>query len=239
MARDVKNLSGGEKQRVSLARTLSSSPDILLLDEPLVSVDSFSRNYILKTLRDVHKQFQIPIIYVTHSFSEILTFADYILFMKFGKTTRYGELRKLFWEVEGKEFFDNEELQTVLEVCVLENFIDKGITKSSVNGSVFSMPLVNKPKDSIVNIAIHARDVILANHPIEGISARNIFSATITDMKSLGRSVIVLSDINGVSIMSEITHESVDSLGLEIGDLVYLIIKTNSIYIQPDDDSNL
>lgn len=230
--RDVKNLSGGEKQRVALARTLCSFPEILLLDEPLVSVDNFSRNHILKTLQDVNRQFHIPIIYVTHSFSEILTFADYILFMKSGKTTRYGELRKLFWELEDKEYFDDEELQTVLKVNVLENIISNGITKSSVNGLILWTPLIDQPEGSVVNISIHAKDVILANKPVEGISARNIINASITDMKSLDTSVLVLAESNGVSIMSEITHESSNKLGLNIGEDVYLIIKTNSIYVE-------
>ena len=129
-------------------------------------------------------------------------------------------------------YFDDEELQTVLKVNVLENIISNGITKSSVNGLILWTPLIDQPEGSVVNISIHAKDVILANKPVEGISARNIINASITDMKSLDTSVLVLAESNGVSIMSEITHESSNKLGLNIGEDVYLIIKTNSIYVE-------
>jgi len=89
--RDVRDLSGGEKQRVALGRALMSAPDILLLDEPLAAVDVELRRRILPYLERVRDEVKVPIIYVTHDRDEARRFADHVLLLERGSVVRSGD----------------------------------------------------------------------------------------------------------------------------------------------------
>ena len=92
----ISDLSGGEKQRLSIAQSLLINPLLLLMDEPVSSIDENSKKKILLYLKNLSKSFSIIIIYVTHSYSEIFELADYILFLERGRIKYAGSLFKNF-----------------------------------------------------------------------------------------------------------------------------------------------
>lgn len=90
LSRDTKELSGGEKQRVAIARALFCRPKILLLDEPLSAIDPTFRNSIMKSLKDIHKRYDLTTIHVTHNFREASYLADKIAIIMDGKIQQVG-----------------------------------------------------------------------------------------------------------------------------------------------------
>jgi len=98
------SLSGGEKQRVAFARALLASPRLLLLDEPMASLDQPLKDRILPYLERIREEFAIPILYVTHSASEVRTFCDDVAVLREGKCVAHGEADALFIETEEKVY---------------------------------------------------------------------------------------------------------------------------------------
>jgi len=90
--RPVYSLSGGERQRVAIARALAMQPQILLLDEPLASLDFARRQEILPWLEQMHKELKIPVLYVTHSLHELRQLADHVVLLSHGAVQAEGNL---------------------------------------------------------------------------------------------------------------------------------------------------
>ena len=127
--RSIDKLSGGEKQRVALGRALLTSPKILLMDEPLAALDAQRKTEIIPFIRKVEKELSIPIIYVTHSMSEVLQLVDTMVILKDGKVVKYGPVGKVFSDIQLRESIGDEHSGAVLDTTVLEHDTDYGITR--------------------------------------------------------------------------------------------------------------
>lgn len=108
-------LSGGEKQRVALARALVIQPELMLLDEPLSAVDLKTKEMLMKELRRVHEEFDIPVIHVTHSFIEAAMLADRIAVMMDGRIMEDGVAKKLFTDAENKKVAEFLGVKSIFE----------------------------------------------------------------------------------------------------------------------------
>ncbi len=96
LSRDVRTLSGGEKQKVAIARALLSSPKILLLDEPLNAIDFTFKLSFMEFLKDLHTRYELTVLYVTHNFKEALFLSDNTIVLLNGRLRQYGRIADVF-----------------------------------------------------------------------------------------------------------------------------------------------
>jgi molybdate transport system ATP-binding protein len=229
MGRSVANLSGGERQRVALARALASSPSLLLLDEPLSSLDVGFRGVIIEYLKRVRREIGTPMVYVSHSLSEVMALAEMAFVLHRGNGLAYGRPSQVLVDPAMTALADYSTLENLLEARVVTQ-ADGGLAELQVGTSRWLVRDVHKQPDETVVISIRAGDVIVALDVPPKISARNVIEAVIDDLHVLDDRVLVYADI-GERIVVEITAAALQDLGLQKGQEVYLIIKTNSVLV--------
>jgi molybdate transport system ATP-binding protein len=228
MGRRVTSLSGGERQRVALARALAASPDLLLLDEPLSSLDGPFRGTIIEHLKSVRRELDMPMVYVSHSISEVIALADTVLVLSNGRKVAQGRPSQVLVHPDVSALADYATLENLIEAEVVEQMSDEGLAKLRVGSA--TMPEVFRPKGERVMVSIRAGDIIMSVDKPPRTSARNIIESTVEEVHVLGPRVLVYADI-GTRIIVEITQGSMRDLGLKRGTAAYLIIKTNSIMV--------
>ena len=226
------SLSTGERQRVALARALATSPELLLMDEPLGSLDMAFRGRILRYLKDVHRELAIPMVYVSHSISEVLAIADRALVISRGKQLAFDEPRKVLLEPFVHSLMETRSLENLLDAEVVEHSSGKSLTGARIGDTVLWVPGASprlKVGDTM-SIAIRAGDIIVAADRPSRISARNILKGRIQGIHRVEGSVLLYADA-GASLVVEITPEALDALELVEGQEVYLVIKSSSIVV--------
>jgi molybdate transport system ATP-binding protein len=228
--RSVRNLSGGEKQRVALARALATSPDLLLLDEPLASLDGSFRGAIIRYLKRVRSTFGTPMIYVSHSASEVMALADHMLVLRKGRPVTYDKVSSALVHPDLSEIADYATLENLLEAEVLSNDGSGSLAELRVGEATLIAPATQRGPGENVMVSIRAGDVILADEIPSRMSARNTIKSKIREIHVLDYRVLIYVDI-GVQVIVEITQASLMDLGLKVGEDIYLIIKTNSVVI--------
>lgn len=228
MERFPSSLSGGERQRVALARALAMSPGLLLLDEPMASLDAHLRGVVLSYLKRIHEDLQIPMVYVSHSISEVLALADDALVLSHGKVVAAGPPERVLIDPTIGGMFQDDPIENLLVGRVSEpgGFGVPG--RVTVGLSEMVTPPIGRPIDSPIILALGAEEIILATEEPTGISARNVISGSIKELRTVANVVYATVDI-GVSVMVALTQAAVDSLALLTGKDVYLVFKTSSI----------
>ena len=226
--RGVSELSGGERQRVALARALAASPRLLLLDEPISSLDLAFRGVILRYLRQVRDELGIPMVYVSHSISEVMAIADDVLVLNGGVQVTQGPPSAVL---------SNPRLNRIADYATLENLIDADVVGRRADGLQVELeadglrlvaPEVESSPGERVTISIRASDILVALDVPSRISAQNVVPGVVEEIHAHGPRVLLFVSA-GVRMMAEITPDAVRSLGLSVGDRVYLIIKSTSI----------
>jgi molybdate transport system ATP-binding protein len=228
MDRSPGSLSGGERQRVAIARALAMSPRLLLLDEPMASLDARLRGVVLSYLRRVHDDLGIPMIYVSHSISEVLALADDALVLSRGRVVASGRPSRVLLDPVVGGMFRGDPVENLLDGTVVE----QGGTGQSGRVRVGEIEIVTPPMDrptgAPVIVALGAEEIILATEKPSGLSARNVIAGSITDLDLVVDGVYATVDI-GVRILVALTQGAVDALSLERGQDAYLVFKTSSI----------
>ena len=228
MDRGVSDLSGGEKQRVALARALAASPRLLLLDEPISSLDLAFRGLILRYLKQVRDELGIPMVYVSHSISEVVALADDVLVLSNGAQVVQGRPSAVL---------ENAGLGRIDDFAALENLVDADVVGKRVDGWQVELdacgarllaPGVEAEPGERVTISIRASDILVALDVPARISAQNVLPGVVGEIHPLGPRVVLFVDA-GMQVMAEITPDALRSLDLSVGDDVYLIIKSTSI----------
>ncbi len=228
MYRPTKNLSGGEQQRVALARALAASPDLLLLDEPLTGLHLSIRGRILRYLKKIHRELAIPMLYVSHSISEVIALADSALVLDKGRQVALDEPRTLLGQSAAAPLIAGDSVENIFDVTIIERLPESGITLAALGETTLALPWTNIPVGQPVSVSIRASDVILASERPRSISARNILEARVDRVDTAGRSILVHARLEQPWI-SEITPDALANLNLREGEPVYLIIKSSSI----------
>ncbi len=224
------SLSGGERQRVALARSLAASPRVLLLDEPLASLDLPSRGRILRALKELNRELDVPMVYVSHSLSEVLSLADEALVMSGGRAVAQDAPYRVLHQPSVRPLVEPRGLETLLDVTVVGHRPRSGLTEGRVGDVPLWLPRVDRDEGAVLSVAVRAADVMLATVAPEGLSARNVLAATIQALDPIGDAVVVTADV-GAPLLAEVTPEAVESLGLRIGERVYVVLKTSSIMV--------
>ena len=171
MERRVGNLSGGERQRVALARALATSPDVLLLDEPLASLDAVLRGVVLGYLRQVRRELGTPMLYVSHSISEMMALAEDVLALHRGRAVAFGAASTVLVHPEVSRITDYGGLENLVEAEVLSGLGDDGLSTLRLGDVRLLAPGVRGGRGEAVMVAIRAGDVILSLD-VPGASAR-------------------------------------------------------------------
>jgi molybdopterin-binding protein len=223
--RKPETLSGGEGQRVALARTLATKPECLLLDEPISSLDTGSRADMRGLLRKLNRK-NITMLHVTHDYEEAVSLASRIGIMEHGSIVQIDTPQNIFHHPES-EF--------VADFIGIKNFFGGRITRRyndtdnsadfEANGLRFL--ILTNLKESIGNIIIRSEDVSISMAPFDS-SIRNTFEGTIIDIFPVRVGMEVVIDI-GLEIAALITHKSIDKLNLACGKKVYVNMKASAI----------
>jgi molybdate transport system ATP-binding protein len=221
-------LSGGEKQRVALARTLMSAPRFLLLDEPLVSLDAGSRRTIMNVLSQVRSSFDVPMIYVTHDMGEALHLSDSFLFMHEGSLSGPAPL---FDHAQRPGLFEPVSklgLESILLATVTEDDEALGVCRSNLGKAQVTSARNPASVGSTIRLGVQPQDVLLAQGPVQNISARNSFEGTVKSIREVSGHLWVEVDI-GQSLFAEITREAAQALAIEKEAKVTVIVKSSAL----------
>jgi molybdate transport system ATP-binding protein len=225
LQRKPDRLSGGEQQRVAIARALAVSPRLLMMDEPLASLDQSLKQEILPYLERLHAVLEIPVLYVSHELQEISRLADHLILLDAGRVLAEGKIASLMTRLD-LPLAQSNNAEALIEATVAGHDPTYQLTQVRFSGGLLALPLLDLPVGRQVRIRVPARDVSLTLSPQTGTSIINILSATISGIAELGTSQHVAAlDIGGTHILSRLTRKSVEMLGLHPGLLVYAQIK--------------
>jgi molybdate transport system ATP-binding protein len=231
LERSVTKISGGEAQRVALARAILSQPRLLLLDEPLAALDIALRERILPYLARVRDEFSIPMIYVTHNLTEVLTLADWVLMIQQGRLLAQGAPKELLGSRQASMQLAAEPLENVFAATLLEADREAGRSRVRLSsGTEIFIPYLAQPAGSPLQIRISAEDILIGTKQPEGISAGNILPGTIRAVEFLeGQALLTVH--TGEEFYVRLTAGAAARLRLSAGADVFLIIKTRSFAV--------
>jgi molybdate transport system ATP-binding protein len=229
--RSVTGLSGGEAQRVALARAILSRPQLLLLDEPLAALDVKLRERILPYLGRVRDEFGIPMIYVTHNLTEVLTIADWVLMIQQGKLVAQGIPREALRSVRAIAQLGDKQFENVFTARIVESDAQAGRTTIRLSsGTDLFIPYLDPSDSRSFQIGVSADDILVATERPIGISAGNVLAGTIRRIDMLDGEA-VLSVFAGEEFLVRLTSAAVAQLALRKDAPVFLIIKTRSFRV--------
>lgn len=226
LGRSTQSLSGGERQRVAIARALATQPAILLLDEPLASLDIPRRYEILPWLERMHHELRIPMLYVTHNMEELTRLADHVVLMDDGRVSVQGSLAQVLSDPLFAMLVAGE-AGSVLDGTIQRHDETFHLTCIDIHGS--HIWVRHQPLDvgSPVRLHIHANDVSLATAKPQHTSIQNILPGVIISIHpdSHPASCLVRLRHNDQIIIARITRKALENLSLDVGQSVWMQVK--------------
>ncbi|MEE8333237.1 MAG: molybdenum ABC transporter ATP-binding protein [Alphaproteobacteria bacterium] len=233
LERRPRALSGGEKQRVALGRALLTSPELLLMDEPLASLDAPRKQEVLPLIEALRDRFNVPIVYVTHSMDEIVRLADTLVLIDEGKVAAVGPIEELTSRLDLRPLTGRYEAGSVIAARIAGHDSEYALSLLEFAGGTFRVPRIDLPVGARLRVRIRARDVSLAVKRPEGFSDLNVIPGTV---EQIGGSVEDASapDLDlrldiGSPLWVRISRRAFHDLGLAEGSSVFAVIKGTSI----------
>jgi molybdate transport system ATP-binding protein len=229
-------ISGGERQRVALARTLVTEPRALLLDEPLAALDRPTRSRLLDDLREWNRAHRVPILYVTHSSEEVFALGEQVIVLEAGRIVAQGSPH---------EVMRAPRLETVAQLSGFENIFDATVTAlhedrgtmtcKMENGALeLETPLVHAEAGTKLRVGIRAGDLLLATESPRGLSARNVLPGIIRRLEQRDVIVSATIDCGGTEFEVHLTLAARESLQLTVGKNVWVVVKTHSCHLMSE-----
>jgi molybdate transport system ATP-binding protein len=220
-------LSGGEKQRVAIGRALLASPRLILMDEPLASLDDRRKAEIMPYIERLRDETKVPIVYVSHSVSEVARLATDIVVLEEGRVAAAGPTSEILQRLDLLPEEERNEGGAVLEMRVTGRNEAFGMSSLASRAGEIHVAGLDVEAGATIRVRIRARDVIVATERPRGLSALNILAGNIAGVSSgNGHFADVLIDCNGEIITARITRQSAEMLGLTAGLDVFAVIKS-------------
>lgn len=224
------DLSGGEKQRVAIGRALLSNPRLLLLDEPLASLDARRREEILRYLELLRDEVQIPVVYVSHAVEEVVRLADTVVLMAAGSVVAVGDVEDVMGRPDLRPAAGVFEGGAVIDARVAAHDMQYDLATLAFDGGTLAVTNLDALVGEPVRVRVRARDVSIALVPPERISIQNVLHGNITGISPERGGVVDVSiSIGSVMLRSRVTRRAVDQLALAPGLPVYALIKAVSL----------
>jgi len=230
MERRPTALSGGEKQRVAIGRALAASPRLLLMDEPLASLDEARKAEILPYIERLRDELKIPVVYVSHSIAEVARLASDIVVLDKGKVAATGPTADIMLRTELLSLEDQAEGGAVIDMQVVEKDarFDIGVLRSAAGE--MRVPGLHAAVGDHVRLRVRARDVMLALEKPNRISGLNVLSGRVVSMERMqGAHVDAIVDCGGEMLVARITRLSAETLSIRPGIQVFAIVKSVSL----------
>jgi molybdate transport system ATP-binding protein len=223
-------LSGGERQRVAIARALLSQPKLLLMDEPLASLDTARKLEILPYLERLRNSFNIPILYVSHAVDEIVRLADHAVIMEQGKVLAQGGITELFSRVDLPLGVSNE-VGAILECKVVQRDKQWHLMRVAFDGGELWLPNVANNENNTQRIRVLASDVSLTLSPHTDSSILNVLSGQIAEIINDQDPAMALLrlKVGDTFLLARLTQKSLHNLGLTLGKGIWIQIKSAAI----------
>jgi molybdate transport system ATP-binding protein len=228
LQRRVAGLSGGEQQRVAIGRALLSSPALLLLDEPLASLDAARRQEVLPYIERLSAESALPIVFVSHQLDELLRLANrQVVAIRDGRVVFSGATADFLAapELLGPE--QARDAGVLLRVRVADRPVEQGLSALECAGQTLFVPQVDQAPGSMLTLHVRARDVMLATQRPAGISALNVLAGTIESLQADGdHAVNVLIRIDHQRLEARVTRRSAEALALAVDQPIHAVIKS-------------
>ena len=229
LQRRPRALSGGEKQRVALGRALLSSPQILLLDEPLASLDAQRRAEILPYLESLRDEARLPMLLVSHALDEVARLADGIVVVKSGRVAAQGSVFDVLTALELPALAGAPPLGAVIAATVAAHR-DDGLTALDFDGGTLLVAQLAQPVGMRLRVRVRAEEILLALEEPRAISANNILAAQVL---AVGGDSATHADVQlgcgATRLVARITRASAARLGLAPGKPVFAIVKSVTV----------
>ena len=228
--RDPASLSGGERQRVAIARALATEPRLLLLDEPLASLDLNRREEVLPWLEQLQSRLEIPVLYVTHSMQELTRLADHVVLLEAGEVALSGPVQAVLSDPEFARRVGSE-AGSLLTGLVAETDPQYGLLGIRAGELLLWCSGSDLPLGASVRVHVRASDVSLSHAQPQAGSIQNVFRARIQriDPDRQASHCLITAEQSGQSILARITRRAADQLCLAPGQTVWLQVKSVSL----------
>ncbi len=247
------SMSGGERSRVAMARALLTSPRMLLLDEPLVSLDFKLKGRILPYIERINRTFDIPVLYVSHDISEVLYLADDTLVLQEGKLIGRGDPQSILGDTAVLSLAGASHIENIFPARIVHCNSDTGLATvetENLQMTFWSKELPQR-ENAIVLLGLKAAEIVLSTTRPEAVSVRNVLPARVDRIQKTGGRAIVRVEVvkepdggtkpddspkpgestkpGNKKLIAEITSPAAEELGLAPGKTVFLLVKARSI----------
>jgi molybdate transport system ATP-binding protein len=227
------DLSGGEKQRVAIGRALLASPRLLLMDEPLASLDAARKAEILPFIERLRDELGLPVFYVSHEMDEIIRLADLLVLVDQGKIAAMGAVEDLTSRLDLWPLTGRYEAGAVIRTTLRGHDATYGLSELAFPGGRLRVTRLDLPLGTPLRVRIRARDVVLATERPAHLSIRNAFAGTVLEVAAeRGPQVDLKLDIGAperpVMVLARITLRAFEELQLAPGKKIFALVKTVS-----------
>ncbi len=228
LARRPRGLSGGERQRVALGRALLGQPRLLVLDEPLASLDAGHKGEILPYLTGLRDAYAVPMVYVSHTIDEVVRLATHVVLVAKGRVVATGPVNEIFSRADlrahtGRRF----EASAIVDATIVAHRPDWHLTDVALGAATIAVPAVDAPPGARLRLRVRARDVALAHSEPTDSSIGGRLPGHVAEIVAReGPYAEVRVDVGGASVWALVTRHSVDRLALATGMPIWCLIKT-------------
>jgi molybdate transport system ATP-binding protein len=230
LERRPETLSGGEKQRVAIGRALLASPRVLLMDEPLASLDGARKAEILRYVELLRDEVRLPIVYVSHAVEEVTRLADRLVLVSDGRTVAQGDVAEVLSRADLKPLTGRFEAGAVIDARVARHDERYQLSVLAFDGGELVVPNVDALPGEPVRARVRARDVAIALEAPRAASFQNVLAAKVESVGGeFGAIVDVWLRVGPTPLVARLTRQSAERLGLAPGMPVFALVKAIAI----------